>query len=303
MKLTQLRNLRAVADAGSVRQASRDLNLSQSAITKSIQMLEAELDTKLLHRASHGVSTTASGEALVARACIIESELKNARDDIARIEGAFTGDVRVCVSPTTAINMVPKALINLKRRRPAINVKIEENVYPDNLAPLRRGDVDVAVCMLPEKFKDDDLVSEVLIEDEVTPAVSVGHPLTRKRDLAFEDLIDEDWVLFGQSISDHAIHEQTFRVNGFEPPVSTVVCASFTCALALVENGNYVMLVPKQVFRGRVKGFPITPLRLTTPMQPWTIAVISRPSNLLAPACQEFVDELRKVVPLISIRS
>ena len=56
--------------------ASRDLNLSQSAITKSIQMLEAELDTKLLHGASHGVSTTASGEALVARAGIIESELK-----------------------------------------------------------------------------------------------------------------------------------------------------------------------------------------------------------------------------------
>ena len=89
MKLTQLRNLRAVADAGSVRQASRDLNLSQSAITKSIQMLEAELDTKLLHRASHGVSTTASGEALVARAGIIESELKNARDDIARIDRAW----------------------------------------------------------------------------------------------------------------------------------------------------------------------------------------------------------------------
>ena len=154
-----------------------------------------------------------------------------------------------------------------------------------------------------EKFKDDDLVSEVLIKDEVTPAGSVGHPLTRERDLAFEDLIDEDWVLFGQSISDHAIHEQTFRVNGFEPPVSTVVCASFTCALALVENGNYVMLVPKQVFRGRVRGFPITPLRLTTPMQPWTIAVISRPFNLLAPACQEFVDELRKVAPLISIKS
>ena len=138
MKLTQLRNLRAVADAGSVRQASRDLNLSQSAITKSIQMLEAELDTKLL-LGPHGVSTTASGEALVARACIIASELKNARDEIARIEGAFTGDVRVCVSPTTAINMVPKALINLKRRRPAVNVKIEENVYPDNLTPLEEA--------------------------------------------------------------------------------------------------------------------------------------------------------------------
>ena len=301
MKLTQLRNLRAVADAGSVRQAS---GFKPIAIRnhKKYQMLEAELNTKLLHRASHGCLQLLPG-GLGGSGLHNQSELKNARDDIARIEGAFTGEVRVCVSPTTAINMVPKALINLKRRRPAVNVKIEENVYPDNLTPLRRGDVDVAVCMLPEKFKDDDLVSEVLIEDEVTPAVSVGHPLTRKRDLAFEDLIDEDWVLFGQSISDHAIHEQTFRVNGFEPPISTVVCASFTCALALVENGNYVMVVPKQVFRGRVRDLPITPLRLTTPMQPWTIAVISRPSNLLAPACQEFVDELRKVAPLISIKS
>jgi len=301
MKLTQLRNLKAVAEAGSVRQASRDLNLSQSAITKSVQMLEAELGTKLLHRASHGVSTTAPGEALVARAGIIETELKNARNDIARIEGAITGDVRICVSPTTAINMVPKAIINMKRRRPDVNVQIEENVYPDNLAPLRRGEVDVAVCMLPEKFRDDDLVSEVLIQDEVTPAVTVDHPLSQKRDLAFEDLVTEDWVLFGRSVSSQAIHEQTFRVNGFEPPVSTIVCASFTCALALVENGNYVMLVPKQVFRGRVRGFPITPLRLTTPMQPWTIAVISRPFNLLSPACQEFVEELRKVAPTISL--
>ena len=301
MKLTQLRNLKAVANAGSVRQASRDLHLSQSAITKSIQMLELELDTKLLHRSSHGVSTTATGEALVARAGVIDAELKNARNDIARIEGAFTGDIRVCVSPTTAINMVPKALINLKRRRPEINVKIEENVYPDNLAPLRKGDVDLAVCMLPERFHDDDLISEVLIEDEVTPAASINHPLTHKRNLTFEDLMVEDWVLFGRSISSQAIHEQTFRINGFGPPVSTVVCASFTCALALVENGDYLMLVPKQVFRGRVRGFPITPLRLTTPMQPWTIAVISRPFNLLSPACQEFIDELRLVAPTISL--
>lgn len=297
MKLTQLKNLVAVAKAGSVRQAARDLNLSQSAVTKSIQLLEQELGATLLHRASHGVTPTTSGEALIARAQIVETELKSARNEIDHIEGAVSGDVRICVSPTVAINMVPNAIINLKRRRPKIQIHIEDGVYPDNLAGLRRGETDIAICMLPEKSAGDEFNVEVIIKDEVTPAVRNGHPLTMQRDLQMGDLLGADWVLFGKSANSRAIHEQTFSVNGFAPPESTIMCASFTCALALVEKGNFIMLVPKQIFAARPKGFPISPLRLNTPMQPWTIVAITRATSALAPVCHEFVKELRAVSP------
>lgn len=295
MKLSQLRNLVAVAKAGSIRQASRDLNLSQSAITKSIKMLEEELGAELLHRASHGVSPTASGDALIARAQVVDAELNHARNDIDYIEGGRIGDVKICASPTVAVSMVPRAVINFKKKWPNVNIQIEEAVFPDNLPAIRTGELDLAVCMLTEQTVEDGLNFEVLVHDEVTPAVRIGHPLAQKRELGLADLIDEDWILFGRSTSSRAVHEQTFRVNGLEPPKSSVMCASFAGALSLLEYSNFVMLVPKQIFAGRPKAWPVTPLRLTTPMQPWTIVVVTRSSTALSSVCREFIEELRNI--------
>ena len=48
LKLSQLRHLVAVTEAGSLRQAARQLFLSQSSITKSIQQLEQSIGVELL---------------------------------------------------------------------------------------------------------------------------------------------------------------------------------------------------------------------------------------------------------------
>ena len=66
MKLIQLRHLIAVAEAGSVRRASKALFLSQSSVTKSIHQLEQSLGVELLHRHAHGVSPAGSR-----RACLL----------------------------------------------------------------------------------------------------------------------------------------------------------------------------------------------------------------------------------------
>ena len=58
MKLSQFRNFIAVVEAGTFRQAAKKLNLSQSSISKSIQQLEDDLGTPMLHRGIHGVVPT-----------------------------------------------------------------------------------------------------------------------------------------------------------------------------------------------------------------------------------------------------
>lgn len=299
MKLSQLRNLVAVARAGSVRQAGRDLHISQSAVTKSIKQLEEYLGVELLHRASHGVTPTVFGEALIARASVIEAELRHARNEIEHLEGSKTGDIRISASPTVAMHLLPRAIVSFKKTHPLINFQIQEGFYPDNLAAVRLGELDAAVCLLPDKPADDELRFEVLLEDHVTPAVRTDHPLTRQTNLTLGDLIDKDWIVFGQMATRRQVYEQTFLVNGFEPPKGTIECTSFACALALVENSDYIALVPKQIFSGRRGGGPITPLSLKTPMQPWTVAVITRAASMLSPACKEFLDELRRVAPSV----
>src|SRR5450759_5319345 len=86
MKLSQLRNFTAVVDAGAVRQAAKNLNLSQSSVTKSIQQLEDDLGVELLHRGAHGVAPTEAGKALFARITTIEAELRHARNDVETIQ-------------------------------------------------------------------------------------------------------------------------------------------------------------------------------------------------------------------------
>src|SRR3974377_2606642 len=105
IKFIQLRNFVAVIEAGTFRQAAKNLHLSQSSISKSLQQLEDEIGAKVLHRGARGVVPTAAGEALLARAKIIEAELRHARNDVQMIQGAQVGEICVSVSPPVAFRL------------------------------------------------------------------------------------------------------------------------------------------------------------------------------------------------------
>ena len=53
-----------VAKNGNITQASNELMVSQPAVSKSIKVLESDLDTVLFNRLNNGVSLTQAGELL-----------------------------------------------------------------------------------------------------------------------------------------------------------------------------------------------------------------------------------------------
>ncbi len=297
MKLSQLRHLMAVAEAGTVRQASKNLFLSQSSVTKSIQQLEVSLGVELLHRASHGVTPTAAGRALIARARIIEAELRAARNDIETVQGAGSGEIRLSASPTVAMALLPKAILEFRRTRPKVSFQIQEGVYPDVLPDVRMGETDFAICLVPEQPRDEDLDFELLLKDRLTPAVRSTHPLTQKGKLTLSSLLDLklEWVIYRRSETGRDVFEQTFLAQGLEPPRSTIACTSFACALALVESGDHVTLVPSQLFADKPGSLSITPLVMDSPMPPWNVTVISRARHELSPVCLAFLKQLRQL--------
>ena len=292
MKLSQLHHLIVVAQAGTVRQAAKALFLSQSSVTKSIQQLEEALGVELLHRGSHGVMPTAAGLALIARAKVIEAELREARNDIDSIVGAGTGEIRISASPTVAMVLAPQAIIEFKRTRPKVSFQIQEGVYPNALQAVRTGEHDFAICLMPEGPRDEGLSCELLLPDRVTPAVRVDHPFTHTK-MRLVNLIDADWVVYRRGRSGRDVFEQTFIAAGLKPPKSTIECASFACALALVQRGNFVTFVPKQLFSAKAGRWGIVPLSLDSAMPAWNIAVFYRSGHELSPVCRAFLQELQ----------
>jgi LysR family transcriptional regulator of abg operon len=301
IKLRQLHNFAAVVEAGALRQAAKALNLSQSSITKSIQQLEAELGAALLHRGAHGVTPTTAGKALLSRARSIEAQLRHARSDVEAISGAKVGEIRISASPTVAMGLLPRAVIAFQRDHPRVSFQVLEGVYPDNLPAIRSGEVDIAICLVPGLPRDETLSFVSLVKDRLVPAVRADHPLVGKRKLRLADLIDLDWIVYRGSHTGLDIFEQTFLANRLEPPKSTVECTSFACALALVESGNYVTLVPSQIFASPHRAPSIAPVMLDSPMQPWQVAVITRTEHELSAACNAFLAELRQIAAQIEL--
>lgn len=301
LKLSQLRNFIAAVDAGTIRQAAKALNLSQSSVTKSLQLLEADLGAELLRRGARGVAPTDAGKALLRRAKTIEAELRHTRNDIETIQGAGVGEIRVSASPTVATGLLPQSVIAFQRAHQRVSFHILEGVYPDVLPAVRNGDLDFAICLVPGHPKDETLSFTSLVKDRLVPAVRADHPLLNKRRLRLADLIDRDWIIYRRSHTGLDVFEQTFIANRLQPPKSRIECTSFACALALVENGDYVTLAPSQIFTGGRGTPPIAPLLLDSPMQPWQVVVISRAKHELSAVCQAFLAELQRTAAKISV--
>ncbi len=233
-------------EAGTFRQAARNLNLSQSSVSKSLQQLEDEIGAEMLHRGAPGVVATEAGKVLLARARIIEAELRHARNDVQMIQGAHIGEIRVSASPTVAIGLLPRAAVAFQRSRRRVSFRISEGVYPEILPAIRTGDLDFAICLVPALPRDETLNFMSFVTDHLVPAVRADYPLIGAHRLRLADLLDLD--IYRGSRTGLDVFEQTFASNHLALPKSTIECSSFACAL--VENGDYVTFVPSQIFFG-----------------------------------------------------
>ena len=79
------------------------------------------------------------------------------------------------------MSLLPRAVLGFKRTRPQVSLQLQEGVYPDVLKSVRSGDLDFAICLVPEWVEDETVAFEILLKDTVAPAVRVGHPFERQR--------------------------------------------------------------------------------------------------------------------------
>ena len=101
MKDHQLKALVQVAESGSIRAAARNMNLSQSALTKALRELEEDVGAELLLRSYKGIEFTQAGGTLLHRARLALSILDKAKEEIAQLRGS--GEVKLAIAVTPLV--------------------------------------------------------------------------------------------------------------------------------------------------------------------------------------------------------
>lgn len=125
MKLEGIAAFVAVAESGSISEASRRLNLSKSVVSARLSDLERVLGTALVHRTTRSLSLTEDGSAFLERAIRIVGEVRDAADDIAERRGDLKGALSLSAPVTFGRLHLGPALYPFLLQNPALQVSLD----------------------------------------------------------------------------------------------------------------------------------------------------------------------------------
>ena len=142
MDIHQLRTFVAVAREGSVTRASERLALSQPAVSAHIKAIEDTLGLTLFERTARGMSLTADGQRLLAKAEQTLNAHQELMSEATRIKGRLAGTLRLGSSSNSSTEILARLLMTLAERCPEVEVVLRHGTSTEVLAGLRNGSLD-----------------------------------------------------------------------------------------------------------------------------------------------------------------
>lgn len=115
-----------VAEAGSFRRAAERLSISQSTVSRRVQLFERQLGFSLFKRTRAGAGLTPEGERFLQQAVVGARYLRNAATEIRSARKLKTGLVRFGMLEAFPACPIINILSAFRNRHPTIEVKLEE---------------------------------------------------------------------------------------------------------------------------------------------------------------------------------
>lgn len=301
LDLKRLRQVVAIAETRSFAGAARALALSQPALSRSLQGLEADLGGRLFDRGRGGVAPTPLGERVLAHARSLLRQAEEARRDINLVLGCEAGTLRIGAGPYPASISVGLAVARLIGQHPGLEVSVQVDDAESLMRQILEAEVDLAVAELTWTSIIDRLNVVKLPKHPASFFCRATHPLARSRTLTLEDvgtfplvatpLPERIWHLLRGAgpgtVASHpaqnSAHRPRVQVNNFEL-IRRIVLESDAVGIATASQ------ISDDVQAGLLQT-----LDLVVPGLESNYGVIILAGRTPSPAAEAFVEILRQV--------
>jgi DNA-binding transcriptional LysR family regulator len=270
----RLQLLREISRRGSIKAAAEAMQITPSAVSQQLAILEREAGVELLEKSGRRVRLTDAGLRLVRHADTITGAIVAAEADLASMQSAVTGTLRVAAFPTAARAVMPPVMTALSRLHPELRVTLRDLEADESLTALQNDEIDLAIV---DDYGDGSRVTDPGLEvcefmrDPIYLAAAgpatgeVGEPPasgvdmdvrasaihgrtpTRGRPPAgqarLEEFRDAVWIMDTDNSHLSQVIRRACRASGFEPHVRSS-CKDFSVIIALVEAGLGVGVLP-----------------------------------------------------------
>jgi len=272
----------AINERGSFRAAAEAVHLSQPALSRRIEKLEAALGVRLLDRKIRPVSPTAVGRDFYKKTRALLDELGSTLLAIGDEAAGQSREVTVACVPSAAYYYMPEFIRRFQREFPRVRVQIQDEAASIVLDAVIRGEADFGINFVGTQ--EPDIEFQPLLRERFVVACRRDHPLAAKRRVTWADLCHYDYVSVSKSSGNRLLIDQALAELPLRPRCLYEV-RHVVGVLGLVEAGLGVAAVP-QLAMPPGTGAMLVGRPLVEPVVTRTVGLIRRRGRVLTPAAQ-----------------
>ncbi|EJC9816852.1 LysR family transcriptional regulator [Pseudomonas aeruginosa] len=291
--LRQFRHFVALAEHGHYARAAEAVNLSQPALSRSIQTLEGQLGCTLVERGSRGVALTAHGRLVLEHARRLLAGHRALHNAVSQLANLDSGELCLGGGPFPAARLLPEALAGFSSAHPRVRVVLLIEDWQTLRQRLLDDAVELFVADIRELQGDPQLRIHPLREYPGVLFCRPGHPLLRLVRPSAEQLAD--YPLAGPRLPE-AVRGDLARLLQREEPLG-IQCDDVLMLKGLVGSSELISLAPWDVVAADVEAGRLALLPWPAGAEPArakgsAYGLVSRAGRSLSPAAAVFVERV-----------
>lgn len=262
--IEKLRLFLVIIEEGSLRRAAERLHISQSAITRQIQLLEHDLGGRVLERTPAGVRPTVGGHTLAAKARHLLANYDSVMAEVRRAVRGESDRLRIGYVASAVQEYLGPALATLRRTYPKLKVKMLDQTPGEMITALRKGEIDLALTSLGADLLSRDFYTRTLAKVPSLVALPFDHPLASQRQIFISQLKTESFIRGSDGVVpgyNQKLAQFCRRFGKFRPRfISIGSPGSLAESLVMAANEGAVSLQPNYISHLRIPNVVMIPI-------------------------------------------
>ncbi|HDT3644236.1 TPA: LysR family transcriptional regulator [Klebsiella pneumoniae subsp. pneumoniae] len=296
IRLRHLHTFVAVAQQGTLGRAAETLNLSQPALSKTLNELEQLTGTRLFERGRLGAQLTLVGEQFLTHAVKVLDALNSAGQALNRKEGLNNDIVRIGALPTAALGILPTVIGQFHKQQKDITLQVATMNNTMLLAGLKSGEIDIGIGRMSDPELMSGLHYELLFLESLKLVVRPGHPLLQET-VTLSRVMEWPVVVSPKGTVPRQNAEALLQSQVCKMPAGCIETLSASLSRQLTVDFDYVWFVPSGAVKDDLRRGVLTALPIATQGAGEPIGILTRVDATLTPGTQTLLSAIRKSMP------
>ncbi len=290
--LVDLRLVLNVAEAASITHGAARSGLALASASERLRDMERELGVTLFERQRRGVSPTPAGLALLHHARLVTRQLDEMSGELGQFAKGLRGQVRVMSNTAATLEFLPPLIGAFLSSHPSIDVEIEDRPSPEIVRAVAGGRADLGI-VADVVDAAAELETVPFAEDQLVLVTPKRHPLGKRRNIAFRDILDQDFVglPMGSALQIYVDGQAARAGRNLK---TRIRLSGFDAACKVVESGIGIAVVSKIAAERCRRSMAIAMVPLSDAWALRRLRICAKNFRALSAPARELVAALRR---------